>query len=120
MKARVFLSYARADGKDACDFFQKSLTNAGYCVWRDIDNLPGGAFWRQGIEDAIKQVDAVLLFVTPGAKASENVTAEWQTAIRLSKRLVPLVVAKTEMPPELLRYNFRDLPIRTVPCAKGL
>jgi hypothetical protein len=114
VKARVFLSYARSDGADACNFFQKALQNAGYLVWRDIDDLAGGAPWRQRIEEAIRNVDVVLLFLTDGANASANVKEEWATAIRLQKRIAPLIVTKTQVPTELLPYNYRDITDRRV------
>jgi hypothetical protein len=109
MKARVFLSYARSDGTVACDFFQKSLQNAGYWVWRDIDDLAGGADWQNKIEETIRVVDVVLLFLTPGAIDSTNVVKEWQTAIRFQKRVVPLLVGAVTLPDELRRYNYRDI-----------
>lgn len=109
MKARLFLSYARADGAAACDFFQKSLQNAGYLVWRDVDNLQGGAPWRQRIEETIRNVDVVLLFLTPGADASPNVKEEWAAALRFRKRVVPLLVSDARIPPELAAYNYRDI-----------
>src|SRR5712692_5026650 len=90
MKARVFLSYARSDGTDACNFFHLALQNAGYSVWRDLDNMAGGDPPWQTIEETIRGVDAVLLFVTQGALDSPSVEREWMTAIRLHKRILPL------------------------------
>jgi hypothetical protein len=109
MRARVFLSYARNDGTTACDFFQRALQNAGYSVWRDIDDLGGGTPWRQVIEDTIRNVDVVLLFVTAEAIASKNVEEEWRTALRFQKRIVPLRLDDTSIPAELLSYNYRDI-----------
>ncbi len=112
MRARVFLSYARSDGTVACDFFKTTLQNVGYDVWRDIENLPGGAPWRQKIEDTIRIADVVLLFLTQGAIASKNVEEEWKTAVRFQKRIIPLIVQPVSVPAELLRYNYRSIEDR--------
>src|SRR5581483_1634366 len=113
MRARVFLSYARNDGTTACNFFQRALQNAGYSVWRDIDDLGGGTPWRQVIEDTIRNVDVVLLFITASAVASKNVEEEWRTALRFQKRIVPLRLDDTTIPAELLLFNYRDIRNRT-------
>jgi hypothetical protein len=76
----------------------RALQNAGYSVWRDIDDLPEGLPWCQKIEDTIRVADVVLLFLTSGAIASPNVQEEWNTAIRFQKRIIPLITRPVSVP----------------------
>jgi hypothetical protein len=110
MKGKIFLSYARSDGRIACDFFLLALQNAGYRVWRDLDNLAGGDSPWQKIEETIRGFDAVLLFVTQGALDSPNVEREWKIAMNLQKRIIPLRLQQVAVPTELVaKYTFRDI-----------
>lgn len=106
---KLFLSYARADGVAAAVDLRARLTRSGYTVWRDLDEMRGGAPWRQQLFDALQAVDAVLVLLTPGAVASEMVTWEWQTAQGLRQRIIPLLVSPCEAPPELARLNYHNL-----------
>jgi hypothetical protein len=109
-RARVFLSYARNDGAEACDFFDRALSQAEFHIWRDLADIAGGADWRVEAREAIRSVDIVLLFLTPGAVASENMKWEWNTALDLGKRVVPLVIQDCSLPAELAgNRNHRDL-----------
>jgi hypothetical protein len=101
MKARLFLSYARSDGSEACAYFHEVLKNLGHDVYRDLADNYGGDYWEQNIKGRIRAADALLLFVTPGALASEHVRQEWREALALRKRVVPLLVSTGDTPPEL-------------------
>jgi len=48
-----------------------------------VTALRSGAKWRPEIERLIAGADAFQLFWSRAAAASENVTKEWQTALRL-------------------------------------
>jgi hypothetical protein len=115
MKSRYFLSYARDDGAEACEYFHLSLTNLGNHAYRDVTNNYGGDNWTQKIRSEIQKADAFLLFVTPGAIQSENVEKEWREALLMRKRIVPLLIRTADMPAEILAlYHFRDLRERDV------
>jgi hypothetical protein len=92
-RARVFLSYSRSDGADACRFFADALAAASFLVWRDVSDIAGGTEWRNVAREAVAKVDAVLVFLTPAAVSSEAVEFEWRTALDLGKRVVPLLVS---------------------------
>lgn len=106
---KLFLSYARADASAAAADLRARLARSGYSMWRDLDEMRGGAPWRQQLFDALQAVDAVLVLLTPGAVASETVTWEWQTAQGLGKPLIPLLIMPCDVPLELQRLNYHNL-----------
>jgi hypothetical protein len=109
MKARLFLSYARLDGSDACERFYDVLDNLGHEVYRDQTDNYGGDYWEEKIKAKIRSADAFLLFVTPAALTSANVTREWQEALALRKRIVPLLLSDVPVPAALQGYEFSDI-----------
>src|SRR5262249_5646478 len=109
MKARLFISYARSDGTPVAETFQKSLKNLGHDVYRDVEDNSGGDYWEQNIRVRIRNADALLLFLTPAALASERVREEWREALALRKRIVPLLVSTDAVPAELNHFHARDI-----------
>lgn len=104
----IFLSYARKDGSDAARYLRGDLTQMGVSVWRDVEEMRGGLVWRQQIGEALAAVDAVLVLLTPGAVASETVTWEWQTALALGRRVIPLLIQPCAVPPALATLHYHD------------
>jgi hypothetical protein len=89
--SHIFLSYARKDVTTINRLVAKLETN-GYRVWVDREDLTGGERWRERIADAIKQADAFLLFLSPAAIVSENVSKEIDLAIDNHKRIIPIEI----------------------------
>ena len=58
--ARLFLSYSRKDDTKARRFTEW-LEREGHDVWRDEDDIGGGASFSAEIEKALKDCDAVLV-----------------------------------------------------------
>jgi len=114
------LSYSREDGVTVCDYFEQCLREAEFWVWRDLNDVPGGADWRAAARETIRTVDVVLVFLTPAAVISESVRWEWETALSLSKRVVPLLISDCRIPPELsgnrrdLRKGYQQEPTRVI------
>ena len=109
----VFLSYARGDGLDAAAKLRAELTGMGFQVWRDLEEMQGGLTWKKQLYQALGQVDAVLILLTPAAAASQPVTWEWETALTMEKRVIPLLVATCDVPAELRRLHYHDLSAET-------
>jgi len=66
-KKSVFISYRRdATGNYFARAIKQALTNYGYDVFLDVDNLKGGA-WPKQIRDEIKRRAHFLLLLTPNA-----------------------------------------------------
>ncbi len=105
----VFLSYARSDGAAAAARLRGEIEAMGFGVWRDIEDMTGGRPWKDQLRAALRQVDAVLVLLTPGAAASGSVTWEWENALTLEKRVIGLLVAPCDVPAELDRQHYHDL-----------
>ena len=89
VRQRVFLSYRRADAAVA-DGLLKRLESAGYGVWLDRSDIGGGSRWREEIEQALQQADAVIFLISQPALESDEVYRELARAIELEKSIVPL------------------------------
>lgn len=106
---QIFLSYARRDGLDAATKLRGELTAMGFAVWRDIEEMAGGLAWKEQLRAALRQVDAVLVLLTPGSVASQMVEWEWENALTLGKRVIGLLIAPCDVPDELKRLHYHDL-----------
>ncbi|MEL6779137.1 MAG: toll/interleukin-1 receptor domain-containing protein [Cyanobacteria bacterium J06597_16] len=106
---QVFLSYARADGAEAALRLRTELTRSGLGVWQDIENMMGGKAWKDQLKTAIREVDAVLVLMTPGAIASEHVTWEWEAAQMLDTPVIPLLISACDVPDDLAQMHYHTL-----------
>ncbi len=106
---KIFLSYTRKDGADAAARLRAELERAGFTVWRDIEQMRGGRAWQEQLRAALREVDVVLVLLTPGAVKSKYVTWEWDNGLTLQKRVVPLLMLPCKVPPELARLHYHDL-----------
>lgn len=108
MTINLFLSYARADGLAAAGALRQELSDMGVSVWRDLEEMRGGLDWRAQLRQALAAVDVVVVLLTPGAVASANVAWEWQGALFLNKRVIPLLIAPCDVPDELRKLHYHD------------
>jgi hypothetical protein len=107
----IFLSYARADGAAAAARLRAELERAGFTVWRDVDDMRGGLPWKDQLRAALRDIDVVLVLLTPRAAASQVVTWEWENALTLQKRVIPLLISKCDVPGELARLHYHDFSL---------
>ena len=105
----IFLSYARADGQTAATRLRSELERAGFQVWRDIEDMQGGRAWKDQLRQAIRTVDVVVVLLTPAAIASKYVEWEWENALTLEKRVIPLLTLPCNVPDELTRLHYHNL-----------
>ncbi|MCL4862275.1 MAG: TIR domain-containing protein [Caldilineaceae bacterium] len=105
----IFLSYARADGAAAAETLRQEVTQMGFTVWQDVEQMRGGKAWREQLHDALQGVDALLALLTPGYVASTMCTWEWRSALKLGRRVVPLLIAPCDIPDELARLHYHNL-----------
>ncbi|MCU0512917.1 MAG: DarT ssDNA thymidine ADP-ribosyltransferase family protein [Anaerolineae bacterium] len=113
----IFISYARADARDLALRLSADLQSAGYPVWLDLSEIPGGSSWSQQIEQAIESCEVMVALMSPAAYGSQWCRAEQLRAIRKGKRLVPLLaVPAAEIPLHLEHLNYVDF---TVPALYG-
>jgi hypothetical protein len=108
-KTKILLSYARADGLAASARLRAELQQAGYEVWRDIEEMRGGQVWKEQLRQAIGAVDAVVVLLTPASVVSKYVLWECDTAQTLGKRVIGLLILPCAVPDELSNLHYHDL-----------
>lgn len=98
--AHVFVSYSRRDS-DTADQLVRNLEAAGYKVWIDREGILGGDEWRSQIVNAIDDCTAFMILLTPNSVASRNVRKELDLAENRGKPIIPIVLRRVTVPPEM-------------------
>jgi tetratricopeptide (TPR) repeat protein len=108
-ETKIFISYARRDSKTLANRLHNDLATAGYDVWLDISNIPGGTSWTTEIERAIDNCEVALALLSAGSYVSEICRAEQLYALRKGKRVIPVLVQPSAgLPLHLGHLNYRD------------
>ena len=91
-EARIFVSYARADGTEAARSVRQRLEAAGLSVWQDLVALHGGRDWWSQIEDALrsKVLEHLVLVLTPDALSRPVIRREIRLARQEGKQVHPV------------------------------
>ncbi|ATX64619.1 TIR domain-containing protein [Roseinatronobacter bogoriensis] len=112
MSARIFISYARADGGDASERLIKLLASNGHSAWKDLRELgPEKTVWPQ-IEQALETAEFLIVLITPAALKSEYIRKEWREARRNGATMMPVMAMKqsrSTLPRWLRRGEVYDL-----------
>lgn len=98
VQALTVLLYAHADA--AAVDRARQLARAYDRVWLDRDLQPGEP-WRPAIGGRICRADLVLVAWSQYAAGSVELASEWRTALSCSRRVVPLLLDGTPLPPDL-------------------
>ena len=116
----VFISYGHKDGAHFADRLTSDLKNAGFAVWRDIDELCHPLPWDGQIPSAIKRCDVLVAILTPhavrtgreqGSSQDESVCLDELAFARFSPPptpIVPLLLVACEPPFVIFRLNYLD------------
>ncbi len=113
-KLLIFLSYGRKDARDLALRLRDDLEAAGFAVWLDLSEVPGGDNFTVRIEQAIDQCDVFLALLSHASTASTWCRAEQLRAVRKGKRVIPLLVqADAEPPLHFEAMNFLDFSDET-------
>ena len=102
---QIFISYSRKD----MGFARKlagDLEKAGYDVWWDISDLRGGDDWVRVIPAAIESSQYVIIVLSPNSVESEWVRKEYTQALSLRKKIIPIMLAATDVPFALNTINY--------------
>jgi len=110
--AKLFLSYSRKDAPLAKRFTQW-LEQRGHDVWRDEDDIRGGASFSLEIERALKDCDAVLVLWSVNSVQSAWVRDEAGFG-RDAGKLIPFSLDETDPP-----LGFRQLQSIALPSWKN-
>jgi tetratricopeptide (TPR) repeat protein len=105
--AKLFLSYSRKDASRA-QRFTEWLEREGHDVWRDEDDIGGGASFSSEIEKALNDCDAVLALWSADSVQSAWVRDEAGYGRDLGK-LIPFSLDGTEPPLGFRQFQSIDL-----------
>lgn len=118
---KIFISYRRADSQHITDrIYDHMILHFGEGnVFQDVDAIPPGVDFRQYLEDAVNNCDAVLVVIGPewtrilqerASQANDFVRIEVEKALQLDKLVVPVTVRGASMPaPHDLPESVSDL-----------
>lgn len=105
-----FLSYARADGRDALRFADQ-LIAAGVSVWVDQYDIRPSQHWDRAVETAVRACQGVIIMLSPSSAASPNVADEVAVAIAEGKDIIPILIEKCTVPLRMTRMQFIDATV---------
>ena len=110
--AHIFISYHHSDSRFV-GALQSQLLDANFQTWRDPD-LRAGESWREAIDQAIRDAAALVLVLSPAAKASPYVNYEWAFALGADIQVIPLLLGLTpeELHPRLAHLQALDFTDR--------
>jgi hypothetical protein len=105
---RVFITYSRKDFARV-DRLVDQLTSRGINVLIDRAEIYSFEDWRKRIEELIAAADTIIFAMSPDAMGSEAAAKEVELAVRLNKRILPVLlrpVPDNIIPPQLARLQF--------------
>src|SRR5215510_721801 len=98
-RSDIFISYRRADVEFTKQFC-KSLKDTGRELWVDWEDIqPGVEGFTDEIQRGIEGADAFICILSPSYLESEYCLMELKQALKLKKRVIPVVLKKFEPAP---------------------
>ena len=85
----IFISYSRRDS-EFVDRLIQQLEKNGFDAWVDREDIRGGAAWGAAISEAIRRCQAVIVVLSSGSTASDNVARELSLADRHKRPIIPV------------------------------
>ena len=101
------MPYNHNDG-DFAEILIQRITQAGFKTWVDNEKINAGEDWRVDIDQAIKNAFALIVIMTPEAKASEYVTYEWSFAWGAGLKVIPIILKQTPLHPRIATLQYLD------------
>ncbi len=109
MTEHVFISYARADGRDYAEQLYSELNTRGIPAWYDQRNLDPNQDFTAEIEAGIEAASQVVVCLTPDIKRSDSfVRRELQYAMLSHKRIIPARFADVLPPIHIINLTWID------------
>jgi len=87
----AFISYGRADSLNFAFRLEEQLRQQGINVWFDKNDIPLGVDFQQQIDDGITKAHNFIFIIAPHAVNSPYCLKEIELALRLNKRVIPLL-----------------------------
>jgi TIR domain len=107
-KLNVFISYSR-DDLGFADQLDAALGLAGFGASIDRQGISGGEEWEKRLGALIRDADTVVFVLSPSSARSKTCTWEVEQAVRLGKRIIPVLCCSLEgatPPPQLAELNY--------------
>jgi hypothetical protein len=107
-KLNVFISYSR-DDLGFSDQLDAALGLTGFDATLDRQGISGGEDWKSRLGNLIRDADTVVFVLSPSSARSEICAWEVGEAIRLGKRIVPVLSRPLDgvtPPPQLAGLNY--------------
>jgi HEAT repeat protein len=111
--SHIFISYYQGDA-DFAAVLSIHLEKAGFDTWMDKNRLRPGQDWSVEIDEAITNSHALIVIMSPEAKASEYVTYEWSFALGAGVQVIPVLYKETTLHPRLARIQYLKFTDTTV------
>ncbi|WP_375561106.1 TIR domain-containing protein [Bernardetia sp. OM2101] len=87
----VFISYGRAESKAFATKLCHQLTEKGYRVWFDQNDIPLGVDFQHQIDEGIETAHNFIFVIAPHAVKSPYCRKEIELAIKRGKRIIPIL-----------------------------
>ncbi len=119
LMTQVFLSYAEEE-RPVMEKIARSLMREGLTIWTNTTDIQTGEDFQAMINQGIEESDNFVFLISPAALASSYCQNELVHARSHNKRLIPLLIAPTELdqlPPELRAIQFVDMTDHAEPAA---
>jgi len=87
----AFISYGRADSKAFATQLHGRLLEQGLKVWFDQNDIPLGVDFQNQIDEGIEKAQNFLFIIAPHSINSPYCKKEIELAIKLNKRIIPLL-----------------------------
>lgn len=91
----IFVSYSRRDSLHAKKIVE-ALRERGFNVWMDETSIPSGEELSTEIIHGVANSDFFMYLISPDAVASEWCRQEVETASRMHKKILPVLILETE------------------------
>ncbi len=116
-KAKLFLSYGRADAESVAIRIKLDLEKLDYEVWMDRNEIKAGSAYMEEIEENLKQSNAVIALMSPhsvrsvidGSVNDSVCLDELAYARDYPGKILPVMVSKCRVPIVLYRLDYVDL-----------
>ncbi|AFY36498.1 WD40 repeat-containing protein [[Leptolyngbya] sp. PCC 7376] len=86
-----FISYGRADSKAFASKLQQDLSEAGFNMWFDQNDIPLGVDFQNQIDDGIEKAHNFLYIIAPHSVNSPYCLKEVVLALKRNKPIIPLL-----------------------------
>ena len=96
LMTQVFLSYA-GEELAIMEQVRQSLRREGFTVWTNKTDIQTGVDFQEAIDRGIEESNNIVYLMSPSSLASSYCQQEIAQALKLNKRIVPLLVKPTDL-----------------------